>query len=50
MREVFMRYAIRKRDGRWAIFAGDREVLSFDDYLEALDTARRAAVVLLQRA
>jgi hypothetical protein len=42
-------YAIRKREGRWAVCADDNVLLQFDTYDEAVETARSAAGVLANR-
>jgi hypothetical protein len=42
-------YAIRKREGRWAVCAADNVLLHFDSYDEAVETARAAAGVLAER-
>jgi hypothetical protein len=41
-----MRYAVRKRDGRWTVCAGHVVLLAFDDYTEAVETAVNAAAIL----
>jgi len=43
-------YAVRKRDGRWAIYCAQTVSLSFESYEEALEIARTAAAVIVPRA
>jgi hypothetical protein len=42
-------YSVRKRRGQWAVCAEDTVVMHFDSYEEALETARAAVAVLIDR-
>jgi hypothetical protein len=39
-------YAVRKRDGLWAVCSNEKVVLNFDSYEQAIETARSAFGVL----
>lgn len=43
-----MRYAVRIFESKWAVCAGQRRLLEFDDFEEALHVARSAAIILSQ--
>jgi hypothetical protein len=44
-----MLYAVRKRSGRWTVCSDDKVVLQFENYDEAVATARGAVTVLAHR-
>jgi hypothetical protein len=43
-------YAVRKRDGQWAVCAAQSVTMVFESYEEALETARTAAGVIARCA
>ena len=43
-----MRYVVRKVERRWAVCAGRLRLLEFDEFEEALQVARNAAIILSQ--
>ena len=43
-------YAVRKRSGQWAVCSDEAVVLQFETYDEAIQIARSAAEVLMNRS
>ena len=43
-------YAVRKRDGHWAVCSAQSVTMVFESYEEALETARTAAGVIARCA
>jgi hypothetical protein len=45
-----MKYAIRKRRGKWTVCTEENILLDFQSYDEAVETARSATKVLAERS